>query len=1157
MRQEEGIVTNHAANGQIVGMGSVIAPQKILTCAHVVNSALARPAESDLKPLGKILVGFPLHLGVERVYGTVEDWYAMNPTPTNPDAPVDVAIIALEKPVAACVGIAEFCSHTNGHVVRSYGFRSRRTEGVTTVHHPNGEWVEGIVLGTVAGNQVQVDGVRETGIFLQPGFSGAGVFDLKYSCNVGVVVTANLDVSERIGRMIPNIVLRAMPGFAQVREGDSSFRSIRHLIGEGTSVDAKALREEVGKYLKWAHERYGTIELRGVRRAGGSVVHLDLEHVYVPLEAVAYVPHSGGRGQHEGPQARAIQLNELLDIGPRVILTGGPGSGKTTVLLHIIRTLSVSLEVGAPEVARESLGISTDLPFPVFVPLSAYAAHLRRSDQASNPASPTLAGFIADYLRRHHSSFDLPKEFFDHMLRNGRNVILLLDGLDEVPNEAERTRVRQAVEELVTGRPEMRVVVTCRTAAYNGRTALGRDFREVRVKPLDEEHVTKLVSQAYGHLYQDSPTLKEEKIRALLTAVHEIEEERQIRLGTEVTRLFDSPLLVRLLLIVHCNNEDVPKKRAELYMMATEAMLLPDYGPDEEVMEAIGRTVGGSREAHRNLVQYLAFQMHSQGRELGREIDEYALRRFILTDEAFSPLCDEFISSTRLRGTLMEERFGQYRFIHLAFQEFLVGRYLIERLCMRKGLSALVDFLETGPLIDSWWRESILLAIGYLAITSPVIGEAFVRSLASLGSDPASRLNLSADLQMAGAEFAAIGLLDWGTARAETYLAVQNRLLSFFVDADESLIANAKPALRAAAGAALGRLGDTRREVTGLDTLEFCFVPAGPFRIGSNAQVEGASPDRLQSLATERPEQEFNLDYDFWLGRYPVTNAQFAEFVRDDGYRDPSFWSEAAANEVWRPGEILRWYWDGPALKHSWESEPYDYGQPFNLANHPAVGLCWYEALAFMRWLEQRWKRKEMLADGWTLCFPSEPEWEKAARGGLLSPEKPRITCASSIGQAPHDYELRQNPNPRRRYPWGDDLSVGFANVRETGLRSTNAPGCFPQSVSPFGCEEMCGNTWEWTRTLWGRQRVGTHGEELEWDFMYTYPYDSGDGRADLAADGYWLRVPRGGAYITESSYSRCSFRDYGSPSFRFPWDGFRIAAIPIHIISHSRAIVR
>jgi formylglycine-generating enzyme required for sulfatase activity len=91
-----------------------------------------------------------------------------------------------------------------------------------------------------------------------------------------------------------------------------------------------------------------------------------------------------------------------------------------------------------------------------------------------------------------------------------------------------------------------------------------------------------------------------------------------------------------------------------------------------------------------------------------------------------------------------------------------------------------------------------------------------------------------------------------------------------------------------------------------------------------------------------------------------------------------------------------------------------------------------------------------------------------------------------------------------------------------------------PEGDSPYGCADMAGNVWEWTRSLWGEN----------------YPYDPADGRENLESDG--RRVVRGGAFAYTEDGVRCAFRFFRLLHYRGYHYGFRVVVSPFRRAQHG-----
>jgi len=176
-------------------------------------------------------------------------------------------------------------------------------------------------------------------------------------------------------------------------------------------------------------------------------------------------------------------------------------------------------------------------------------------------------------------------------------------------------------------------------------------------------------------------------------------------------------------------------------------------------------------------------------------------------------------------------------------------------------------------------------------------------------------------------------------------------------------------------------------------------------------------------------------------------------------------------------------------------------------------GITWYEAVKYCEWLHERlhsdgaFARLPLAAlvraQGWQVTLPSELEWEKAARGGLVAAV----------------------------YPWGDEFDANRANVDETGIGDTTAVGAFPPNA--YGLYDCASNIWEWTRSLWGKR----------WDKPdFLYPYHADDAKREAhAARKDMRRVVRGGSWILHRDLARCAVRNWRPPHGWNDYGGFRV----------------
>lgn len=254
-------------------------------------------------------------------------------------------------------------------------------------------------------------------------------------------------------------------------------------------------------------------------------------------------------------------------------------------------------------------------------------------------------------------------------------------------------------------------------------------------------------------------------------------------------------------------------------------------------------------------------------------------------------------------------------------------------------------------------------------------------------------------------------------------------------------------------------------------------IPAQTLRLGSD-----------DHYPEEAPAHEVTVD-GFWMQKYPVTNAEYAEFVADTGYitvaerpLDPAQYPGAPPQHL-VPGSMVFTRTAGPVdLRHlsqwwtwtpgaCWSHPRGPKSSLRNRDNHPVVHIAFEDAQAYADWAGS--------------ALPTEAQWETAARAGL----------------------------PHAAYTWGDDPEAPgrplanywhgeFPYLPDKGYGTTTPVGTFP--ANDYGLFDMAGNVWEWTTDWYGDDRSDT-------------PCCAADSRDPQF--GIPRKVIKGGSFLCADSY--------------------------------------
>jgi len=788
-------------------------------------------------------------------------------------------------------------------------------------------------------------------------------------------------------------------------------------------------------YLTYLLDAYQHLDFKWLPQVEKIAQQLPLDAVYVPLRARPEVPKgetwwrvagrpwkgeemvedkTGALASAPDRQifvAEPVLADQALADASALIILGDPGAGKSTLL----KVLALAL-------ARRADG-----PLPILVPLNAYAAAL---EQREISLHDFLAGYFAT---RQHRLRDIGP-LFDAALEKGQAVVLL-DGLDEVQaNRAFLVRLIQdlAAEYIPDPVPEKgpahgnRLVVTSRIVGYREAPLTGSRWRTYTLVDFSREEIRRFADRwtlAFETAtHGDTETVRQAAYKErddLLAAIFA---------NPGIERLASNPLLLTILALAQRQGVTLLQRRVELYELYLRTLINAwnkarsldqrPAGPEMDYLETVQVLAPLSlwlREINpaAGLVSHTALEDW---------LTQYYRREWEMASGPASREAREFLRAVnRYSSVLVERGQGQYGFLHLTFEEMLAAKGIAAQ--AQLGADEAVETI-LRHLDDPNWHETILLAVGTLGVVAqqPLAAGEVLRHLCDA--------RLEGDARGQNVITAGEALLDVGEVGVGRRAAV--RVTDCLVETMQG--ADVPARTRRQAGLVLGRLG---WQPDDLDA--FVEIPPGLFLYGD-----------------DRKRRE--IPYRYWIGCYPVVNACYARFVEDGGYEQRKFWSKEGW--AWRQGDYDSQVTDDLLLQLLALRPPERRDRPFwwndpewNNLIFPVVGISWFEAEAYCRWLTEQLQtsnckmrvwRRGVLEDvdsgpgNLVVRLPEEKEWERAAR--------------STDGW---------------EYPWGDEFEAWRANTWENGCGNTMAACTYPQGASPEGLWDGVGNVWEWTASEW------------------------------------------------------------------------------------------
>ncbi len=509
-------------------------------------------------------------------------------------------------------------------------------------------------------------------------------------------------------------------------------------------------------YRGWVDNYCSYMDVENLQ-AEGKAIRLDLPEVFIPLYA-----HEPDRSSKDDDlhmrEKTPVDVEALIGKNDYLLIEGDAGSGKTTLLKHLTYGL-----VNEDFQIYNTTGLHGCLPVLIFLK---DLNGLFKRDAIIETGSLNVKDILTFYFNTKENVLDF--QIIDQFCK-GKNVVFLLDGLDEI-SPGHREMVVNAFANYKNKHKGNKVVFSGRSHGVAGPAMDKFGKYHVTIQPLSMEQVESFIKKWFQFI---EPKSSGKGINTADAMISEIRDQEAIE------KLIENPLMLTATCILYNDGKKLPGQRAELYKKFINNLLHRRFKDHEKVHD---------------FLMTLAFRMQEKGvRGVDRICTDKILQSIYIkqkgeTDDEYRLRIEKLFHDIEPKCGLLKLESSQYNFRHLSFQEFLTAVYIVKK------------HTDYGDAINIYWKneryyEVIGLYIGYLSIENKEWANKIVKDALNMDdAEPYNRWRLAAQsLLNMHTDTQKIDVIDLATERLRGIIKSE-----------------IEPRNLADAGETLGRLGDRR-----------------------------------------------------------------------------------------------------------------------------------------------------------------------------------------------------------------------------------------------------------------------------------------------------------------------------------------------------------